>query len=286
MDNLQKNLKNQSGILYIVATPIGNLADITYRAVDTLKNVDAILCEDTRTSSKLLASYAIKTKTYAYTDYSDHKIHEKILQRLQQGDNLAIISDAGTPLISDPGYKLVHYLLQHQMKIVPIPGASAVISALCASGHATDKFYFHGFLHHGKEHRRNEFEELKAMKLTLVFYESPNRLLDTLQIMLEVFGNRKVAVARELTKLYEEFIRGDLQDVIKQLVQRDIKGECVVLLEGAVLKEVSDSELKEKLKVLFKDYRLKEAVQILAEVEGVGKNHIYELALAVKRESE
>jgi len=225
-------MTGELGTLYIVATPIGNLEDITFRAVRILKEVDLILAEDTRVSGKLLKHYDIKKPLLSYHQHSSEKKRLDILSHLVNGKNLALISDAGTPGISDPGNELIDYLLTREpnIKIVPIPGASAVVTSLSISGFRANKFIFLGFL--PKKKRKRLFEWLVLSKMTFAFYESPKRLVKTLNELSEAFGKRRVLVARELTKLHETLYRGEFVEVLAGLGDKNIKGEVVVVVEG------------------------------------------------------
>ncbi len=220
------------GILYIVATPIGNLRDITFRAVEVLGEVDLILCEDTRQTKKLLDNYKIKTPTLSYHQHSKLGKMEEILKRLQKGENLALVSDAGTPGISDPGNKLIEFLLREEkdLKIIPIPGASAAVAALSVSGFPTDKFLFLGFVPH-KKGRQTLFKNISETKETVVFYESTHRILKILEQLGKFLGeDRQVMVGRELTKMFETIYRGTLDEVLEQLKNDTTKGEFVIVV--------------------------------------------------------
>lgn len=223
-----------SGILYIVATPIGNLKDITQRALEVLKEVDFILCEDTRDSQKLLGHFEITTKTLSLHQHSSGKKFKEVLDLLENGKELALITDAGTPGISDPGNLLIDFLIKNdsEIKIVPIPGASAVVAALSISGFATDKFYFAGFPPL-KNKRQKYFQDLSLIKTTLVFYESTHRILKTLEDIKENFeNNKRIVLCRELTKQFETIYRGKLNEVSNLLEKGSIKGEFVIVIEN------------------------------------------------------
>lgn len=228
-------MQNELGTLYIVATPIGNMEDITFRAVRILKEVDMILCEDTRTTKKILDRYDIHTKTMSYNAHSSNGKHENILKMLEEGKNLALVSDAGTPCISDPGVLLVSSVRSEfgsEAKVVPVPGASAIISALSSSGISAAEFVFLGFLPH-KKGRETLFKEMATSKRVMVFYESTHRILKTLESLDEYCGNHKVVLARELTKQFEEFISGKPSEVLELLIEdkNKQKGEFVVIVE-------------------------------------------------------
>jgi len=218
------------GTLYIVATPIGHLEDITFRAINVLKQVNLIAAEDTRRTRILLNAYDIKTELTSYHDYNKQRQGEKILQYLLSGNSVALVSDAGTPGISDPGYYVINLALHHAVPVIPIPGVSAVITALSASGLPSDRFCFEGFFPKKSTARRKFIKSLQNEERTLIFYESPYRIVATLQDFLDSYGERWVVVARELTKRYEEVIRGPLSDVLKTLSGRKIKGEFTVLM--------------------------------------------------------
>ena len=220
------------GKLYIVATPIGNLGDITLRALETLKSVDFVLCEDTRVTQKILNHYEISTKTISYHQHSNDKKVDLIISLLDEGKNLALVTDAGTPGISDPGTVLISQAIEAGTKVVPVPGASAVITALSASGLRTDEFVYLGFLPR-KKGRKTMLESLAKEKRTIVFYESPYRVVKTLEELKIVLGeDRNIVIARELTKMFEEIIRGEIKDVILKLTPQNTRGEFVIIIEG------------------------------------------------------
>ena len=216
--------------LYIIPTPIGNLEDITLRAVRILKDVDLILAEDTRTSGKLLKHYEIDTKKFAYHQFNEHKVLASLIERLAEGESIALITDAGTPGISDPGFLLVRECIKNNIDVECLPGATAFVPALVNSGLPNDKFFFEGFLPH-KKGRQTRLKELSLMPNTLVFYESPHRLMKTLGQFIEYFGpDRKASVSRELTKMHEENVRGTLQEVQDYFKDKSIKGEIVIVV--------------------------------------------------------
>ena len=217
------------GKLFVVGTPIGNLADITYRAVDTLNSVDFIFAEDTRVSKKLLNHYKIDKKIYSYHDHSKDSEVEKLTNLLENGNDVALISDAGTPTVSDPGYRLIRECVKKGIDIVPIPGPSAVTAALSVAGLPSDSFTFVGFLPQ-KKGRIKKIEQLSEINNTIILFESPHRLLKTLNQLFEILGNRQVAIGRELTKLYEEIIRGNLKDVTQEFSKKSVKGEIVIMI--------------------------------------------------------
>tara|TARA_B100001559_G_scaffold74820_1_gene61678 strand:+ start:341 stop:1033 length:693 start_codon:yes stop_codon:yes gene_type:complete len=220
---------SNTGQLFVVGTPIGNLKDVTLRAISTLQSVDIILAEDTRNSKKLLDAHKIETKMISYHEHSNDKEIKKIIDLLLEGKDLALISDAGTPTISDPGYGLIRDCIKHDIVIVPIPGVSAITAAMSVSGLPSDSFTFVGFLPQ-KKGRLKKIELLKNIENTVILFESPYRLEKTLNQLLEHLGNRSVVVGRELTKLYEEVIRGNLTDVIKYFSKSKVKGEIVIMI--------------------------------------------------------
>ena len=220
---------SNTGQLFVVGTPIGNLEDVTLRAISTLQSVDLVLAEDTRNSKKLLDAHKIKTKMISYHEHSNDKEIKKIIDLLLEGKDLALISDAGTPTISDPGYGLIRDCIKHDIVIVPIPGVSAITAAMSVSGLPSDSFTFVGFLPQ-KKGRLKKIELLKNIENTVILFESPYRLEKTLNQLLEHLGNRSVVVGRELTKLYEEVIRGNLTDVIKYFSKSKVKGEIVIMI--------------------------------------------------------
>ena len=226
-----------NGKLYIVATPIGNLQDITFRALETLKTVDYILAEDTRKTIKLLSFYQIRTPLLSYRDQNHYQIFPRILAEIQSGKSFALVSDSGTPLISDPGYRLVSELVKAEIEIVPIPGANAAIAALSASGFPTDKFLFLGFLPKGKNKRQRILKDNLKLDATIIIYESPFRIIRLLSEIHEIFKHRKIVVANELTKKWEKFFRGNSEDVQKKITHP--KGEFTILIKKYDQKDVT-----------------------------------------------
>lgn len=235
----------ETGQLYIVATPIGNLEDMTYRAVETLKAVDLIGVEDTRHSAPLLQKYNITTPTVSFFEHNEDKRSDEFIEKLKQGKKIAIISDAGTPTVSDPGYRLISKAIAEKIKIIPLPGASAVLTALVGSGFPTDRFTFEGFLPK-KKGRQTRFEELKEEERTIIFFESPHRVEKTLQDCLKYFGDREIVAAREMTKLYEEFHRGKISDLIEYFHQEKPRGEFVFVLKKEKKKKVKINKYAKK----------------------------------------
>ena len=230
-----------SGTLYLVATPIGNLADITHRAIQILKDVDLIACEDTRHTHKLLQHYGITTKTVSYHEHNEQQRTVQLVNQLKEGSDIAVVSDAGTPSISDPGFRLVRAAIENDVAVVPVPGPSALISALIAAGLPTDEFFFAGFLPARSNARRTRLSELRTVPGTLIFYEAPHRLATTLKDAYEILGERDAVVARELTKLHEEIKRGRLSELASYFgVEGRARGEIVVLIDRNVIAEATD----------------------------------------------
>jgi len=219
------------GTLYVVATPIGNLADITQRAIQILKDVELIACEDTRHTRKLLQHFGINTKTTSYHEHNENQRGDELLDLLKQGSDIAVVSDAGTPAISDPGFRLVRSAIENEIAVVPVPGPSALITALVAAGLPTDEFFFAGFLPARASARQTRLRELASVPGTLIFYEAPHRLAATLKDAYETLGEREAVVARELTKLHEEVRRGRLSDLVEHYSQVEPRGEIVLLID-------------------------------------------------------
>lgn len=274
---------NPSG-LYIVATPIGNLADISLRALDILKLADLILCEDTRVSGNLLSHYSIKKPLLSYNDHNAADRRPEIFTALENGKRIALISDAGTPLVSDPGYKLVREALDRGFFVTAIPGASSVLSALCLSGLPSDRFLFAGFLPTKTEALKKYLGEFATVPATLIFFESARRLEDTLEAMITVFSDRKAAVVREITKLYEESRRGQLSELLEQIRSTGtLKGEIVIVVAPPQEAEaIASQNIEEQLKLLLCSHSIKESASILAEQTGKPRKEIYALALKIK----
>jgi 16S rRNA (cytidine1402-2'-O)-methyltransferase len=219
------------GTLYIVSTPIGNLNDITFRAVEVLKQVDLIACEDTRRTKILLEKFGLAKNLISYYNYNERQRAEEIIRELKSGKNVALVSDSGTPGISDPGFVLIKRAIEENITVIPIPGPTAFICALVGSGLPMDEFVFVGFLPH-KKGRKTKLKKLSDEERTIILYESPHRLIKTLNEILEIFGDREIAVAKELTKIHEEFFRGKISEVLKKLTPDKIKGEFVIVISG------------------------------------------------------
>ena len=278
---------NQYGTLYVVATPIGNLGDMTLRGLETLKMVDAIAAEDTRHTSGLLSHFGISKKLIAVHEHNEHQSAEKLLLQLKAGENIALVTDAGTPGISDPGAVVVDLVRKAGVKVVPIPGASAVIAALSASGITQNGFFFLGFLPASGAARRKILESLKTQTVTLVFYEAPHRIVECVEDIANVLGlERRLTFARELTKTFETFYTcaaGEASAWLHADTNQQ-RGEFVLLVEAAALKEAEEipEETVRILKLLLADLPLKQAVKLATEISHEKKNVLYEFALKLK----
>lgn len=242
MNSQQSFSTSHEGILYLVATPIGNLDDITVRSLNTLREVDVIACEDTRQTRKLLNHFQIEKRTVSYHEHNKEASGQGLLDWLAEGKKIALVSDAGLPAISDPGAELVRDAVAAGYPVVPVPGANAALTALIASGLPTDKFVFHGFLPREKKERKAELERLRRYPETLIFYEAPHRIGKTLEAMQEVLGDRQAVLARELTKRYEEFIRGTLSELVEWAGTGEVRGEFCIVVAGASQDGATDEE--------------------------------------------
>lgn len=271
--------------LYIVATPIGNLRDISARALETLEKADIIACEDTRVSKKLFKLLGLNTnkKFICYEDHREPQTAKLLAEQIKTGLSVALISDAGSPLISDPGYKLVRLCKQENIKVYAVPGASAVISALQLSGLPSNRFLFAGFIENKQKARQSLFQELKNINATLIFYETAPRLIETLKTMQEIFTTREIAVAREITKVYEECINGTADELISHFQNQPPKGE-IVLLVAPPQEKTTDIDIACELKKRLKKMSLKQAVAEVVELSGAKKNDVYALGLKIKDE--
>jgi 16S rRNA (cytidine1402-2'-O)-methyltransferase len=279
----------RQGALYVVATPIGNLEDITQRALRTLREVDLIACEDTRQTRKLLDHYQITTPTTSYHEHNEAARAQELMHKLEDGINIAQVSDAGMPGISDPGYRVIKLAIDRGISVVPIPGASALIAALVGSGLPTDAFEFYGFLPVKSGQRRTKLESLSRVKHTVAVYEAPHRIREALEDTVAVLGpGRPVVVARELTKVHEEFIRGTAAEVLSQVQARELKGE-ITLLIGAGEEQHGAAEITDlpaRLREIMREQRLDEraALKVLAKERGLAKSEVYrELQRTKKR---
>ncbi|MEE2690177.1 MAG: 16S rRNA (cytidine(1402)-2'-O)-methyltransferase [Pseudomonadota bacterium] len=267
--------------LYVAATPIGNLGDVTFRVIEALKGADMILCEDTRQTAKLCAAYGIETRRAPYHEHNAEEVRPGIIARLAEGATICLVSDAGTPLISDPGYKLVREARDAGVKVIPLPGPSALIAALSAAGAPTDRFLFAGFPPAKAGARETFFKNLAGAPATLVFYEAPSRLAESLATMSSALGNRRACVAREITKLHEEFREGTLSDLALHYAEHSPKGEIVVITHPGA--EASDDvDVEAMLYEALKSMSLKDAATVVAGASGLPRKEIYALALSIK----
>lgn len=269
--------------LYVVATPIGNLGDITIRALSVLARADVILCEDTRHSRSLLSHYAISTPTRPYHEHNAQRERPQVLAELAAGRRVAIISDAGTPLISDPGWKLVREAIDAGHRVEALPGASATLAALAVAGLPTDAFLFAGFLPPKSAARRSRIAELKAVPSTLVFFEAPSRVAEALDDLASGLGSRPAALVRELTKLHEEARRAPLDELAAQLAKAPVKGEVVIVVGPPQKLEATDADIESRLEVALKTMSLRDAAKAIAEALGVPKSRVYDLGLGKSR---
>lgn len=281
--NKSKSSRIQAGALYVVATPIGNLGDMTFRAVEVLRAVQAIACEDTRVSRKLLQHFDIHTSSFSYNDHNGEQVRPKLIARLLAGDAIALVSDAGTPLISDPGYKLVAQLRALSIPVIPVPGASSVTAALSVCGLPTDQFHFAGFLPSKAKARADAIARLAQMDGSLVLLESPRRLDEVLPALYEGLGNREAVLAREITKLHEEITRGHLADLAAHYATAEApKGELVIVIAPAEKSAPDASDVDALLREALAHLPVKEAAAQVARQTGLGRSELYQRALALK----
>jgi 16S rRNA (cytidine1402-2'-O)-methyltransferase len=275
-----------SPALYLVATPIGNLEDITLRALRVLKEVDVIACEDTRQTQKLLNHYAIATRTTSYHEHNEITRASELVKQMQEGASVALVTDAGMPGISDPGFRLISLAITHRLHVVPIPGASAFLAALVASGLPTDSFRFNGFLPAKRGERRSALAAIQASPRTQIFYEAPHRILDSLTDIVEILGNgRQIVIAREVTKLHEEFLRGRADEVLEMLKSRDaVKGEITLLIgkaENGSAHAATDAcprlSVRQRVQQIMDDEKIDEkaALKKVAKERGISKSEAY-----------
>ena len=277
--------------LYLVATPIGNLEDITLRALRILKEVSLIACEDTRHTRKLLDHFGIRTPTISYHEHNEQTRAQELTARLLQGESIALVTDAGTPGISDPAYRVVVAAIQADIQVIPIPGATALIAGLIASGLPTDAFLFVGFLPAKRHARREKLEALRTVRETLVLYEAPHRIKETLLEAAAILGNRQASLAREMTKLYEQFLRGNLSDLSAQLQMHEPRGEITLVIAGATADEVSPTASTTSLtaqleQLLQTGISRNDALKQLAKMRGLSKKEAYRLLVEEKSHAE
>jgi 16S rRNA (cytidine1402-2'-O)-methyltransferase len=273
--------------LYLVSTPIGNLEDITLRALRVLKEVDLIACEDTRRTRRLLDHFGISKPVISYHEHNELKRAAELAERLSGGESIALVTDAGTPGISDPAYRIVVAAVERGVTVTPIPGATAIIAGLIASGLPTDSFLFAGFLPHKKQARRARLDELKSERATLVFYETPHRIRESLLDVREILGDRRAAVARELTKLHEQFVRGAVSEIIAHFEANEPRGEMTLVIAGSRednLRAVVSISISEEVERLERDHGLSrsDAIKQAARSRGLSKREAYQLLLDEK----
>ncbi len=266
---------NNSASLYLVPTPIGNLDDITLRSINVLKKADVIFSEDTRETKKLLNELDINKKLISCHKFNEDKVYEKVLEYLKDGNMVALVSDRGTPAISDPGYVAAYHAIKEGYNVIGLPGATAFVPALIMSGINPNKFLFYGFLDSKKSQKKKELEELKSIKYTIIFYESPYRVIETLLLIKEIMGNRNISVSREISKKYEEIYRGTIDDVLSELVEP--KGEFVIIVEGNKEEKSYDNiDILSHVKALVLDgISEKEAIKTVAKLHNLEKNEVY-----------
>lgn len=272
---MRQNSYDNSPSLYLIPTPVGNMEDITLRAIHTLEMVDFLLCEDTRVTSELLHKLNIKKKLIHSDDHNEDSLKEMVLSKLQEGNNIGLVTDRGTPIISDPGYKIVEYVTSHGFNVISLPGPTAFVPALTMSGINPAPFLFYGFLNSKDSKRKKELETLKKLPYTIILYEAPHRIQDMLTSLFEVFGNRKIALCREISKKYEEAIRGTITDVLD--VVDSIKGEMVVVVEGNLEQEdYSSMTILEHIRLYLEDgMSEKEAIKKVAVERDIPKSVVY-----------
>ncbi|WAA11364.1 16S rRNA (cytidine(1402)-2'-O)-methyltransferase [Fervidibacillus albus] len=282
MVNVQRSFESEKGVLYLVPTPIGNLEDMTFRSVKILKEADFIAAEDTRNTIKLLNHFSIKNELVSYHEHNKESSGRYLVQALKEGKTIALVSDAGMPAISDPGYELVTAAIEENIPVVSLPGANAALTALTASGLAPQPFYFYGFLPRKKKDRETELHALKNIQATIVFYEAPHRIQETATHIFEVFGDRRVTLARELTKRYEEYIRGTASEIITWLKENRPRGEFCFLVEGCGEKVTQDEIWWHPLSVeqhidyyIKQGYTAKEAIKQTAVDRNMPKRDVY-----------
>jgi 16S rRNA (cytidine1402-2'-O)-methyltransferase len=272
------------GALYIVATPIGNLEDLTLRALRILKEVDLIAAEDTRHSRKLLDHYGIQTQLTSYHEHNEQAKARHLVERMQRGESIALISDAGTPVISDPGHRLVQEAIRSGISVSPIPGPSALMAALSASGLSVERFSFEGFLPAKRKERREKLQSLRAEMRTMIFYEAPHRARESLADIGEILGDREMVLAREITKVHEEFLRGSAVDLSAQLADREWRGELTLVIAGASAVPAAPESIMAEIRSLKNGgMRVKEIAALLGEKYSVKKRDVYRMILDLEK---
>ncbi|WP_096186136.1 16S rRNA (cytidine(1402)-2'-O)-methyltransferase [Evansella halocellulosilytica] len=286
--NVQKSYRErEKGQLYLVPTPIGNLQDMTFRAVDMLKEADLIAAEDTRHTRKLCHAFDIDTPLISYHEHNKHEREDELVERMNGGQIVALVSDAGMPAISDPGADLAARCIEEGLSVIPLPGANAVLPALVTSGLSTEAFTFLGFLNRKKKEKEQALNEWKLVKSSLIIYEAPHRIKETVQSIIKVLGNRQIALCRELTKQYETIIRGKAEEVLTEIEHSGIKGECVLVIEGASDKDVNEASvpawwenitIKEHVEhYIDRGEGSKEAIKMTAKDRGMPKREVYQI---------
>lgn len=283
--NIQKSYQNNKGILYLVPTPIGNLEDMTFRAVRILNEANIIAAEDTRNTRKLLTHFEIQTPMVSYHEHNKESSGRHLIAQLKEGKNIALVTDAGMPAISDPGFELVRDAVNEGISVVSLPGANAALTALTASGIQPQPFYFYGFLPRKKKERNSELEQLKKLNATIIFYEAPHRIKETLSSLNEKFGNRSAVLARELTKKFEEYIRGNLYELLNWVNNHEIRGEFCIIVEGNNENEEDGNEqfwesldIKQHVEYYIAQGDFpKEAIKKAAKDRGTGKREVYKV---------
>lgn len=270
----QKSYKTENN-LYLIPTPIGNLDDITIRSLNLLKDVDVVLCEDTRVTGSLFKKYDIKKRLISCHEYNEDKIKYEVVEMLKEGKKIGLVTDQGSPIISDPGYRVVEEVIKNNLNVIGLPGATAFVPALIASGISPSKFLFYGFLNSKSSKQKQELMSLKFLPYTIIFYEAPHRIKETLENMLEVIGNRKICLARELSKVYEELYRGTINEVLKDI--DNIKGEIVLIVEGNTeTVDYNSLDILEHINIYLEDgMDEKDAIKKVAKERNVAKSIIY-----------
>lgn len=270
----QKSYQRENN-LYLIPTPIGNLDDITIRSLNLLKEVDIILCEDTRVTGSLLKKYDIKKKLISCHEYNEDSVKEEVVQYLQEGKKIGLVTDQGSPIISDPGFRVVEEVIKNDFNVIGLPGATAFVPALIASGISPSRFLFYGFLNAKQGKQKQELTALKYLPYTIIFYEAPHRLKETLENMLEILGDRKICLARELSKIYEEYYRGTIMEILNDI--ENIKGEMVLIVEGNTEKiDYDNLDILEHINLYLEDgMDEKEAIKKVAKERNVAKSIIY-----------
>lgn len=283
MHSQKSNHENANGTLYLIPTPIGNLEDMTFRAIRLMKEADIIAAEDTRNTKKLCHYFNIDTSLVSYHEHNKETSGRQLIDRLMKGETVALVSDAGTPCISDPGFEIVRAAIEKGIPVVPLPGANAAITALIASGLNPQPFYFYGFLPRGKKERKQALERLKFQEGAILIYEAPHRLKETLQHMLDIWGNRKIVLSRELTKKFEEFLRGTVQEALDWTKTEDIRGEFCLVVEGSAENKQEEPAwwapltIKEHVSryISEKEIPSKEAIKLAAKDRELPKREVY-----------